>query len=96
VALLVIAVVLLALAVAAVREQPTVSAREFLEAHLSHGIGDRPFDSDVWRDEINAAPIVAARSGVRRDALEKLAVNREGLDSRLETFGKKAFFDPTE
>src|SRR5687767_7446888 len=84
------AILALTLMFVAARQQSAVTAREILEAHLSHGIGASAFDSDVWRDETNAALIVGARSGIRRRELERLA-GRESLDERLETLREKGF-----
>jgi hypothetical protein len=86
-----VAILALTLVFVPARQQSTVTAREILEAHLSHGIGASAFDADVWRDETNAELIVAARSGVRRNQLERLAGSREDLDSRLESLRQKGF-----
>ena len=84
-------VAVLALSLAVVEPQSGVKARAILEAHLSHGIGRSPFDSDVWRDETNAAIIVKARSGVTRGELEAVTASREELDSRLALLRQRGF-----
>jgi hypothetical protein len=84
-------VVVLALTLAAAGQQSGIKAREILEAHLSHGIGSSPFDSDVWRDETNAALIVRARFGATRSQLETLAGNRDELESRLASLRQHGF-----
>lgn len=61
--------------------QPT--SRRVLEAHLSHGIGASPFDSDVWHDERNAALVVASRSGTTIAELQRIAGDRQDLSARL-------------
>jgi hypothetical protein len=86
-----IASVALALSLAAVGQQSSVRPRAILEAHLSHGIGRSPFDSDLWRDETNAALIVRARSGVTRGELEAVTGGLKDLDSRLAALRQQGF-----
>ena len=78
-------VAVLGLSLVAVGQQSGVKARTRLEAHLSHGIGRSPFDSDLWRDETNAALIVRARSGATRGELEAVTggVGRTRLTTRF-------------
>jgi hypothetical protein len=65
--------------------------RAILEAHLSHGIGESPFDSDVWHDPTNAALIVRARGGATAAELQLIAGGEEELGSRLASLQKHGF-----
>jgi hypothetical protein len=58
-------------------------ARRILAAHLSHGIGADPFDSDLWHDDLNAALIVSARSGATTAELQKIVRDPGDLSARL-------------
>jgi hypothetical protein len=73
--------------------QPSVDATRVLEAHLSHGIGDSPFDSDVWHDRVNAALVVESRAGATVGDLERIAGTRADLHSRLALLQKHGFID---
>jgi hypothetical protein len=58
-------------------------AGRILGAHLSHGIGASPFDSDAWRDEVNATVIVKARSALTVEELRHILGDRPDLSARL-------------
>jgi hypothetical protein len=72
-------------------DNPIADARRILEAHLSHGIGASPFDSDVWHDQVNAALIVSARSGATMAELRQAAGDPPDLPARLETLRQEGF-----
>jgi len=80
-----------ALSLVASGHQSGINSREILEAHLSHGIGDSPFDSDLWRDETNAALIVHARLGATRAELEAVTRDQGELNSRLASLREQGF-----
>jgi hypothetical protein len=72
------------LSFAAGRQDAEISdARRILGAHLSHGIGAAPFDSDAWRDEVNATIIVKARSESTMAALREMVGDQRDLSARL-------------
>jgi hypothetical protein len=72
------------LPVAAGPQRPGVPAsREVLEAHLSHGIGASPFDSDAWHDELNATLILRSRSGATTADLEQITHDPQDVSARL-------------
>jgi hypothetical protein len=48
-------------------------SRVILEAHLSHGIGDSPFDSPLVHDSVAAGMIVRAHKCAPRELLRRLA-----------------------
>jgi hypothetical protein len=66
-------------------------SRRVLEAHLSHGIGASPFDSDAWHDATNAALIVASRSGATIAELQQIAGGKQDLAARLQTLQQQGF-----
>jgi hypothetical protein len=59
------------------------ASRDVLEAHLSHGIGPSPFDSDIWHDELNATFVVRSRLGATIAELQQVAGDRQDLSARL-------------
>jgi hypothetical protein len=69
----------------------TPDAHHILDAHLSHGIGKSPFDSDVWKDQLNATLILGARSGATVADLQRLSGHREDLSERLATLERAGF-----
>jgi hypothetical protein len=75
------------------RSQPAdvPDTRLILASHLSHGIGRDPFDSGVWRDELNARLIVSARSGATLEELQQIVPDRQDLAARLSTLEQDGF-----
>jgi uncharacterized protein YndB with AHSA1/START domain len=73
--------------------QPAADAVRVLQAHLSHGIGESPFDSDVWHDPINAALVLESRDGTTLDDLDRIAGTRADLETRLALLQKHGFVD---
>jgi hypothetical protein len=73
--------------------QPALDGRRVLEAHLSHGIGESPFDSDVWHDRVNAALVLESRAGATLGDLDRIAGTRADLESRLALLRKHGFVD---
>jgi hypothetical protein len=65
--------------------------REILEAHLSHGIGQSPFDSGLWRDETNAEILVRAGTGARITSLLDILDDRAALLSRMRELEHQKF-----
>lgn len=66
-------------------------ARRVLAAHLSHGIGASPFDSDVWHDDVNATLIVGARSGATLPQLQEIVGDQHDVAARLRKLEEAGF-----
>jgi hypothetical protein len=74
----------MASAVAAGLQDPGLPvSRVVLQAHLSHGIGASPFDSDVWHDEVNATLVMRSRSGTTTAELQQVTGDQQDLSARL-------------
>jgi hypothetical protein len=71
------------LAVAGLQDTGIPPARRVLEAHLSHGIGASPFDSDIWHDELNATLVVRSARGAALAELRQITGDPQDLSARL-------------